>query len=86
MKLSRKELIKRGKCEKYKWNHFKNGVSAATPEELPCMSYSSNHQSVKTGQNNLWTEPKAALYPKQLFVKITRAYFMSNGLKIKDIL
>ena len=28
--------------------------------------------NVKTGQNNLWTGPKAALYPQRLFAKITR--------------
>ena len=46
-----------------------NGVRAAIPEELPCMSYSI--WNVKIGQNNLWIGPKAALYSTQLFAKIT---------------
>lgn len=44
-------------CEKKKNAATFKGVSwvgTTIPEEVPCMSYSSNCRDVKTGQNNVW--------------------------------
>lgn len=45
------------------------------PEKLLCISYASNLCNVKTGQNNLWTGPKATSCPKELFAKITSSCY-----------
>lgn len=49
-----------------------NEAGAAMPEEVPCMSYSSDLRNAITGQNNLWTGPRATVCPKTLFAKIIR--------------
>lgn len=49
-----------------------NEAGAAMPEEPPCVSYSSDLQNAKTGQNNLWTGTKATLCPREMFTEIIR--------------
>lgn len=41
-------------------------------EELPRMSYVKNIWNIQTGQNTLWTGPKAEFCPKEVLARITR--------------
>ena len=50
---------------------LKNEARAAIPEELPCMSHASDIWNVER-QNNLWTEPKATLCPREMFATMPR--------------
>lgn len=55
------------KCKKY----HKRSCFEMELKELPCKSYASNLWMLKQ-QNNLWTGPRATLYPREPSARVTK--------------
>ena len=68
--------------------HVKNDVvRAAIPEEVPCMSYSSNLWNISTQLKDLRTEPKRQYVPQKCLQRWQESWhILTTRLKIKDIL